>query len=342
MTNTRFQNALKREPQAVPPIWFMRQAGRYHAHYQNLRAKHSFMELCKDPSLAAQVTLGPIADFDFDVAILFSDLLFPLDAMGMGLSYESGPPTLSWHLNDATFGTLQDLAGLGDKLDFQQQALLEIRRVLPDDKSLIGFIGGPWTLFAYAVEGGHKGGLKEAKRHLHLFSQFCEVIIPILRRNIELQLEGGAEVVMIFDTAAGELAPTLYHQAVLPALAELVSDFDQKVGYYAKGIVEAHLSHNVFEATTLAGLGVDHRWDLPQLFKNRSSGFVQGNFDQDLLFLEPQAFEKQLLAYLSTLIKLTPEERAGFVCGLGHGVLPQTPQENVRTFVQKTRELFSE
>src|SRR6476619_1299189 len=90
--NARFQNALARKPQGTPPIWFMRQAGRYHRHYQALRAKHSFMELCKVPELASEVALGPILDFDFDVAILFSDLLFPLEGLGMGLSYDDGGP----------------------------------------------------------------------------------------------------------------------------------------------------------------------------------------------------------------------------------------------------------
>src|SRR5471030_2818467 len=99
--NEKFQNALHRVPQAVPPVWFMRQAGRYHSHYQALRKQHSFMELCKNPDLAAEVALGPILDFDYDVAILFSDLLFPLEALGMGLEYGDGGPKIGRHLNAA-------------------------------------------------------------------------------------------------------------------------------------------------------------------------------------------------------------------------------------------------
>src|SRR5438874_9272958 len=98
--NTRFQNALARTPQAVPPIWLMRQAGRYHSHYQNLRRRYSFMELCKTPELAAEVALGPVLDFDFDAPILFSDLLFPLEALGMGLSYTDRGPELGWRVDD--------------------------------------------------------------------------------------------------------------------------------------------------------------------------------------------------------------------------------------------------
>src|ERR1041384_4994838 len=104
--NARFQNALARRPQPTPPIWLMRQAGRYHKHYQALRAKHSFIDLCKQPELAADVALGPVLAFDFDAAILFSDLLFPLEALGMGLEYTDQGPRLGWHLDDHSFGKL--------------------------------------------------------------------------------------------------------------------------------------------------------------------------------------------------------------------------------------------
>src|ERR1700734_3750379 len=109
--NDKFHKALNRIVQPCPPVWMMRQAGRYHKHYQKLRAKHSFMDLCKQPELAAQVALGPIQDFDFDVAILFSDLLFPLEALGMGLSYGDSGPKLGWALNE---NTLSDLLKTSD------------------------------------------------------------------------------------------------------------------------------------------------------------------------------------------------------------------------------------
>src|SRR5213594_1625223 len=107
--HARFQNALARRPQRVPPIWLMRQAGRYHKHYQALRAKHSFMDLCKQPELAAEVALGPVLDFDFDAAILFSDLLFPLEALGMGLEYSAAGPRLAWKLTPQTHRKLRDV-----------------------------------------------------------------------------------------------------------------------------------------------------------------------------------------------------------------------------------------
>lgn len=341
MTNARFQNALRREPQAVPPIWFMRQAGRYHRHYQALRAKHTFMELCKNAELAAEVAMGPIEDFDFDVAILFSDLLFPLEAMGMGLSYDPAP-TLSWHLTPETVTRLRPWQEALPGLAFQRDAMVRTRARLPRGKSLIGFVGGPWTLFAYAVEGAHKGGLAPSKRHLPLFGPFCQRLLPLLERNVELQLEGGAEVVMLFDTAAGELSPGVYLEAIPEKLERLARAFPGRLGYYAKGITEAHLQHRLFRAgSPLVGLGLDHRWDLPARLAEAPFGFLQGNFDQSLLFMETAGFEREARRYFDGFHALSLEARAGWVCGLGHGVLPGTPEAHVRRFVQMAREAFS-
>lgn len=339
--NVRFQNALNRTPQAVPPVWFMRQAGRYHKHYQALRAKHSFMEMCKDPKLAAEVAMGPIEDFDFDVAILFSDLLFPLEAMGMGLKYDPAPK-LGWHLTEERLKDLKRWDEAKAELEFQKQAVIETRKRLPESKSLIGFVGGPWTLFTYAVEGAHKGGLENSKRSLGLFRPFCEVLLPLLKENIQLQLDGGAEVVMVFDTAAGELSPLVYLENVVPALKELARAFPKKLGYYAKGVQPAHLRDELFlNDSPFAGFGFDHRWDLCDALRDYRAGFVQGNFDQSLLFMSADKFEREALKYLERLRVLTPEERAGWVSGLGHGVLPATPEENVRRLVQLIREVMA-
>jgi uroporphyrinogen decarboxylase len=334
--NQRFQNVLQAKEQAVPPIWFMRQAGRYHRHYQALRAQHSFMELCKKPELACEVTLGPIADFDFDVAIIFSDLLFPLEALGMGLEYSPGPK-LAFHLNEKNLAHLKDPLSVVSELEFQKEALKVTRAKLPKDKSLIGFVGGPWTLFAYAVQGTHDGHLLEAKRNYFIFPKFAEILLPLLKENIRMQLEGGAEIVMIFDTAAGALSPALYQEWVVPQLAELARSFPGKLGYYAKDTHSAHYEHDFFKAQPFAGMGYDHRCDLTKMLSG-AKGFVQGNFDQALLFLSPSEFQHALLDYLKPFKKLEAAKRKAWVCGLGHGVLPQTPEENVRFFVKFVRE----
>lgn len=339
MANIKFQNALKRIPQNTPPIWFMRQAGRYHSHYQNLKQKHTFIELCKNPKLAAEVALGPMMDFEFDVAILFSDLLFPLEAMGMGLTYDPGPK-LSHQLDAASLLKLKKSNESIEKMHFQKEAMQETRKVLPEDRSLIGFVGGPWTLFTYAVEGGHKGELQNAKKNLSLFKPFCEILLPLLIENIKLQLEGGAEIVVVMDTAAGELSPQVYLTEVVPQLEKLVSSFHRKLAYYGKHIQASHLNHNLFQDDRLAGIGVDHRWDMPSLLKSRNYGFVQGNFDQAMLFLPERELQIWLERYTLEMQKLTPQERAGWVCGVGHGILPQTPEKNVRLFIKHIREVF--
>src|SRR6266568_1277639 len=176
--SARFQNALACRSQSTPPIWLMRQAGRYHKHYQALRAKHSFMDLCKQPELAAEVALGPVLDFGFDAAILFSDLLFPLEALGTGLEYTDHGPRLGWKLDENSISRLRAIDDAWPHLLFQGDAMRATRERLPDDRSLIGFVGGPWTLFVYAVEGTHKGSLINAKRLLPLFSRFCEMMVP--------------------------------------------------------------------------------------------------------------------------------------------------------------------
>jgi uroporphyrinogen decarboxylase len=168
------------------------------------------------------------------------------------------------------------------------------------------------------------------------------VLMPLLKENIRLQLEGGAEVVMIFDTAAGELSPALYRELVVPQLEELSWKYPKRLGYYAKGIQAAHLRHRAFaDDSSWAGLGFDHRWEITESLRTHKVGFVQGNFDQSLLFLAPDEFKIQLQRYLDEIRKLPVEQRAGWVSGLGHGVLPMTPEENVRNMVKMVREVMA-
>lgn len=343
MANTKFQKSLAGESQNCPPIWMMRQAGRYHKHYQQIRAKHSFMELCKIPELAAHVTLGPIQDFDFDVAIIFSDLLFPLEALGMGLQYsDSTGPQLAWHLEEGKMQQLKSWQEALPALEFQGTALRATRELLPKDKSLIGFVGGYWTLFTYAAQGKHDGHLIESKRKLSLFRPFMETLQPLIEANIQLQLNNGAEVVMVFDTAAGELSPLIYREYLEEFYAKLALKFPKKLGYYSRGTQSSHLS-SIMKVQEWAGMGFDHRWSLPTLMKQQQlpkGVFVQGNFDQALLHLEFSDYKKALEAHLVSFKALSLAERASWVCGLGHGVLPKTPEANVKHFVDFTRKFF--
>lgn len=338
MSNAKFKNAILRKPQPTPPVWMMRQAGRYHKHYQGLREKYDFMTLCKEPELAAQVALGPILDFDFDVSILFSDLLFPLEALGLGLTYEPAP-TIARPLTKKSLPSLTPLEEAIPHLEFQKRAMMHTREILPKDKSLIGFVGGLWTLYTYAVEGAHKGHLSAAKTQPDLYKQFAEILLPLLKENIQLQLDGGAEVVMIFDTAAGETSADFFRESIEPHLARLAHSFSGRLGYYSKGCVSEHIE-GLRSDKNWAGFGFDHRWNLSRILSQTSAGFVQGNFDQALLFAEPNEFQSVLDRYLNPLKNLGEQQRAGWVCGLGHGVLPQTPEINVRRFVDRVREVF--
>lgn len=337
----RFQQALAGTVIDVPPIWLMRQAGRYHQPYQSLRKKHRFEDLCRVPELACEVAMGPIRDFDFDAAILFSDLLFPLEALGMALSYDDGPPKLDGPLTSERIARFRPLADAVARLRFQAEAVTMTRRVLPASKGLIGFVGGPWTLFVYAMEGSHAGAMKVAKSSWQLYREFAQRMTPLIREAISTQLAAGADIVMILDTAAGELPPAYFHQQVAPDLGGLARAFPNRTGYYAKA---AHPALYVSPMTDApwAGLGVDSRWDLAAVLAAPGrTGFVQGNFDPAWLFLPEADLAPALAEYLAPIAALTAEQRRGWVCGLGHGVLPGTPESSVRTFVRTVRETFA-
>ncbi|HYM59642.1 MAG TPA: uroporphyrinogen decarboxylase family protein [Thermoanaerobaculia bacterium] len=342
MPSERFQNALRGVPQRIPPIWLMRQAGRYHRHYQELRRKHSFVDLCRVPELAAEAARGPVEDFDFDVAILFSDLLFPLEALGLSLTYDDSGPKLDPHLDAAQLAKLRQTDDAVPHLEFQREAMRLTRAAIPQSKSVIGFVGGPWTLYVYAVEGSHQGSLRNAKCDLDLYRRFTERMAPLLIENIRLQLDGGAEVVMILDTAAGEVAPDGFRRVVLPDILRIASAFPGRTAYYSRGSQPAHLRDPRLAESPLGGVGVDWRWSMTEaleMFAGR--GIVQGNFDPALLFLPPDEFANELRRYLEPILQLAPEQRRGWICGLGHGVLPRTPEENVRSFVSIVREMFA-
>jgi uroporphyrinogen decarboxylase len=337
--NIRFHNAIRKIPQKTPPLWMMRQAGRYHKKYRALREKYSFEQLCKIPEVAAEVALGPIQDFDFDLAILFSDILFPIEALGIPLAYTDNGPKFEWSLNEETIHQLLPVNVATEHIQFQKQAMLCTREMLPKDKSLIGFVGGVWTLFCYAVDGKHNGNLILPKKSIELRKNFFAMMTELLIQNIQLQFEGGAEVVMVLDTAAGDLSPQEFQEVIIPTIQKISSTFPGKIGYYAKGSSESAIV-DIMNLENLGGVGFDHRLPLKEILLKKRNCFVQGNFDQTLLFRDPSDFLKTLKAFLKPIRGLSPEERAGWVCGLGHGILPQTPEENVRLFVDTVREVF--
>jgi uroporphyrinogen decarboxylase len=340
------QRAIARRNAGRPPVWFMRQAGRYHRHYQRLRARHDFMQLCKQPQLALEVTLGPIEDFGFDAAILFSDLLFPLEAMGMGLRYEPGPK-LDWYLrHTGDLARLQGGAARATHMSFQAEAIALLRTRLPADCSLIGFVGGPFTLYAYAVAGSHEGFARDGIAGLDdgLYSGFNQRLCELLAANMALQAEAGADCVAIFDTAAGTLEPGQFARLVVPALAAVVQQFRARCPhtpliYYSRDTGPKHWA--ALRAIDLQCLGIDWRHDLPEALLGQSDRWgVQGNIDPQWLLLPAAELETRLRALFAAVLALPPAQRAAWVCGLGHGVLQQTPEDNVRLVLKVQREMF--
>ena len=348
MSENALRNALARRNVSRPPVWFMRQAGRYHRHYQRLRQSHDFVSLCKIPKLATEVTLGPMRDFNFDAAILFSDLLFPLEAMGFGLQYVPGP-TLDRRLDtmDAV-NALTSGRARAVELQFQADAVTQIRRALPTEKGLIGFAGGPWTLFVYATDGSHQGPLSSARRGLvdGRYERFCERLIELLAACLAQQAQAGADAVAIFDTAAGELTPEEFEAHVVPALRAVLAQFRARapttpVIYYSRNTGPEHWRH--LETLDIQCLGIDWHHDLTQVLERFGERFaIQGNVDPEWLLLPEFELESKLRAWLERIASLPLKRRVGWICGLGHGVLPATPEGNVRRFLQLEREIFHE
>lgn len=341
MTEGRFIRALRGDDLDVPPIWLMRQAGRYQQRYQHMRRRHSFESLCRVPELAAEVAMNAVEDFDFDAAIVFSDLLFPLEALGMGLSYDTGPPVLGAKLTPAVLASLRPWEEAVPRLRFQADAIAATRARLDRGKGLIGFVGGPWTLFVYACEGSHAGPLAVAKSSPGLYRAFAAVAVPLLTEAIRMQLAAGADIVMVLDTAAGELPPSCFGGVIGPDLAALATAFPNRVGYYAKASHPDQMASAPFADAPWAGLGVDSRWSLPSLLASGRRGFVQGNFDPAMMLMPAAELREALRAWLTPIRALPPEARRGWICGLGHGVLPGTPEANVRLFVGDVREALA-
>lgn len=343
--NDIFENRKVTDGKTNVPVWFMRQAGRYHDHYQILKKSHDFMTLCKNPELACEVTMGPIDDFKFDAAILFSDLLFPLEELGTGLVYNPGPKL------DLKIENLEDLKRL--KLDnfdpnyykFQADACTLLKKTLPTDKTLLGFVGAPFTLYAYAVEGAHAGALLSSKKGLYdgRFEQFCEVLLPNVLKEMITQAEGGADAMCIFDTAVGECTVKDYKNIVLPKIKWLTKEFkkqypDKKVIYYSRNTHVGHL--NEIQDDNIDVLGVDWRHDIADILNTFGKDYyIQGNFDPCWLHLEWKDLEQNLKTFYQNICdKNAPQDR--WIMGLGHGVLQHTPQDNVRNTIKYIHENF--
>jgi len=332
MANNKFYNALNQISQSTPPIWFMRQAGRYHSHYQQLKLKYTFEELCKNSELAAEVACGPVEEFDFDVAILFSDILFVLEGLGLELEFNPGP-IFKEELNLKNYKKFNDIDRAIDHMTFQSDAIKFTRQKLAKNKSLIGFVGGLWTILRFAT-----GQNKEKKNFQNFYIDFMETtLLEVIKKNIKLQLDAGAEVVMMFDSGISSLDNDFFRGKYKLLLKNISNSFPNKVGYYARGKNYSEISY--LSDLPFAGLGVDSGVELKHIFLNSKLGFVQGNFNENYLLLDSKELENKLHIFSENMKNIG--NLNGWVCGLGHGINKTTPEKNVHLFIETIRKKFS-
>lgn len=329
-----FTRSINSSGKSEVPVWFMRQAGRYHEHYQNIKKDSDFVTMCKTPSLAHDVTMGPIEEFRFDAAILFSDILFPLEQLGMGLEYSPGPK-LGFTLQEKSdLAKLREITPPELFYRFQGDALKLLRKSLDKSVTLLGFVGAPFTLYTYAVEGGHAGNLTNAKTGLYdgRHQGFLELLYPNLLAEMNLQAESNADAICIFDTAAGELSFDSFTEFIVPTIRRLCRDFKKnypkkRIVYYSRN---THLHYlRAIECSDIDVLGVDWRIDLTEALKTLGKDYIiQGNLDPSYLYLPWEVLEQKLTTMWHKVEQsgVSPDR---WICGLGHGVLQRTPEENV-------------
>jgi len=329
----RFLAACRGEAVDRVPVWLMRQAGRYLPGYRALREKHSFLELCKTPELAAQVSLEPLEALGVDAAIVFSDILIVAEAMGLPLEVgDAGPILLETIRGRGSVDALREFDP-AQETRFVLDTIGQLARSAGADVPVIGFAAAPWTLACYMIEGQAGGTLARAKQMIYsegaLVRLLLEKTARITARYLQAQIAAGAAVVQLFDTWAGELSRSDYDGFALPATQLLVQELaagSTPVILYTKG--SAHLLESVARAGAGA-LSVDWRVDLAEARARLGPKIaLQGNVDPCVL-LGP---EGTIVAAAREAISKTAGR--GHILNLGHGILPQTPVEHARAFVR--------
>lgn len=327
-----FLKALKNQPTSKTPVWLMRQAGRYMSCYRELRAKHTLLELVKTPELACEVTLQPIQAFHLDAAIIFSDILPILETLGLKLDFVKGEgPVLENPIRSADQVNSLSLRPLEESIRFTLQA---IKLVKPELKvPLIGFTGAPFTLACYAIEGGSSREHRLAKTFMYsepeAWHKLMQVLTNLTADYLIAQAHAGANVLQIFDSWVGALSPQDYRQFVLPHVRQLVSKTkmtNKPVIYFSTGT--AGYLELVSEVHADA-YSVDWRISLTDAHKKLGvSKPIQGNLDP-LALLAPWPELKRQVDYI-----LEQAPKTGFVFNLGHGILQQTPEDNVKRLTE--------
>ena len=337
--NSLFVRAAKAQPTERTPVWFMRQAGRYMPEYRAIRKKYSLIEICKKPEIAAQVTIDAAEILKVDAAIIFADLLLPLEVMGLPFHFAAGEgPKI-----EKPIRTTQDVAALrtdrAADLGYVSEAVKIVCKHFGDKLPVIGFCGAPFTLASYMIEGGGSRNYIHTKKMMYTetaaWQMLMRKLVEVLAAYAAEQVTAGADALQIFDSWVGCLSVEDYRQYVLPFATDLVQRL-KKTGvpviYF--GTDTATLLPAMKE-TGAQVMGVDWRFPLDQAWSSLGfQGAVQGNLDPVLLF----AGQKELHARAAAILRQAGG-RPGHIFNLGHGILPETPVENVRALVNFVREL---
>ncbi len=330
----RFLAACACQPLERPPIWVMRQAGRYLPEYRQLKSKSSFLEMVRTPELATEVTLQPLRRFALDAAILFSDILVIPEALGQGYHFrDEGGIAMEYRLETrAQIDALAPTDAVTGRLRYVADALMMIKRELGDTKALLGFGGSPWTLATYMVEGGSSDEFERIKQLFYTeratFDALLEKITQALIAYFHLQIKSGADAIQIFDSWGGIIAGQDYEAASLRWIREIVQAMpkDFPIILYAKG-TSPQITDQAF--TGVRVLSVDWTSDLAIVRRNLPGNVaVQGNLDPVLMNTTPDIVRHETTRLLASM-----KGHAGHIFNLGHGIMPHAKIECMQALV---------
>lgn len=334
----RFLRACRREPVDVTPVWFMRQAGRYMAEYRALRAKHSMLEICKTPELALEVTLQPLR-LGMDAAILFADILLPLEPMGAPFEFAKGEgPVIHAPIRSRADVDRLRICEAEEGLGYVLEAVRLIRRELDGRTPLIGFAGAPFTIASYLIEGGKSSSYQLTKKMMwsepELFRDLMAKVSEVVRRLLRAQVAAGAQAVQLFDSWIGSLSVEDYREHVRPHVEHILKDV------MTLGVPVIHFgtgTSTLLEEQRDAGgtvIGVDWRIPIDKAWQRIGPDHaVQGNLDP-LLLLAP----RDVAVERARKILRAVGGRPGHIFNLGHGIVPETPVDTVKAVIDAVHE----
>ena len=329
--------ACRREPASYTPVWLMRQAGRYMPEYRQLRAKVAFLDLCKTPDLAAEVTVTAVERLGVDAAIIFADILLLLEPMGMQLEFSAGDgPVL--HNPIRTLADVERLREVepAEALPFVLQAITIARAQLKPHIPLIGFAGAPFTLASYMLEGGASRDYVRTKTFMYTQPTAWHALMACLSRNLVRylndQIAAGAQVVQLFDSWVGTLSPTDYRTFVSPHSQAVIANLTPGVPVIHFGTSTGALLELMREAGGEV-IGVDFRVELDHAWQRLGEVGIQGNLDPAVLYAD-RAYVRQRVQR----ILQQAGGRPGHIFNLGHGILPTTPVDNVLALIDAVHE----